>query len=265
MTGSSNLELLGSKAKSVPDKTAGTGRIKITDLISFLLGEPQKFELILTRVNWWQIGVATGLFQAVVHLILLTNPSICYLYAAGRVRGFEVTLPEAMASAGAWGWFGLLFTPFLLVSALAATAWFIGRIDQISGGSGNFKINLGMVTTVTVIITLGQITGLIIINAIHLKDLNDLRDLTPGVGLGLLPFFTVERIGPFFHEMVRGFDLFGIWTVLWGAALYQAIDHFSKVKSFMIAGIFYGIFIMLRWVAEGPGYWLWHYFWNAGN
>jgi hypothetical protein len=243
----------------------GNGRIKITGFIALIVGEPRELELILTKVNWWLVGLTVGFVLAIVHLILITNPSICYLYAKDQVRGFEVTLPEAMASVKAWGWFNLFLTPVILVSVLAAAAWLIKRIGRLMGNPGGFRICLGMITVATMIVCLGRLTGYLMINAWNLKSLNDLRDLTPGVGLGLLPFFTEERVGPFWREVVRGFDLFGIWTVLVGVMIFRVYHHFRKMKSFLLAGIYYSVFIGLRWAMEGPVYQFWHYFWHAGN
>jgi hypothetical protein len=246
-------------------KDPGNGRIAVPDFIAFLAGESREPELILTKANWCLIGLAIGLVSAIVHLILITNPGICYLYANDQVKGFEITLPEVMAAVRAWGWLNLFFTPLILISIAAAAAWLINRIGRLMGNPGNFRIYLGMLIVAVMIISLGQITGYLMINAWSLKNLNDLRDLTPGVGLGLLPFFTGERIGPFWREVVRGVDLFGIWTVLLNVKLFRVCHHFSKMKSFWLASIFYSLFIALRWAMEGPGYQIWHYFWNAGN
>ncbi len=244
---------------------AGNLRAKVTGFIKFLFSEPRELRLYINRVNWWLAGLLIGLLLAVFHLILVFNPSVCYLYAKDHINGFETTLPEAMASVKAWAWFGMLSTPPVLVFMLAAVAWLMKRISPVTRHKGDFRVYLGILTTAAGIIALGQFTGYIMVGALSLKSITDIRDLTPGVGLGLLSFFTAERIGLFWREVIRGFDLFGIWVVWLSAAMFRVYYDFTKLKSLMLAGVYYGIFIVLRWVVEGPGYVLWRFFWNAGS
>ncbi len=238
---------------------------KLSDYSAFFFGEPQGVKTVLTGANWWAVSIVLGLITAIVHLKLIMNPSVCYLLAYDHVRGFEVTLPEAMASVKAWGWFNLILYPFQFTLVLAVIAWFLCRVMRRLKGAGDFQSYFGVVTGSALIISLGWFTGYLMVNTGDLKSLSDLRDLTPGVGLGLLPLLAVERIGPFWREVVRGFDLFGIWAVLFMAGIFEAREGFSKVKSFCLSGIYYSMFIAVRWVAEGPGNQLWHYFWNYGK
>lgn len=235
------------------------------DYIAFLFGESPALQVILSGVNWLPVSIILGMIIALTRLILITNPSVCYLYAKDQVNGYEVTLPEAMATARAWSWFGLILTPLLITALLSIIAWLMRRINRWLGGKGSFHLYLGIITCCTSLFILGQIIGYIIVNTQDLKSLNDLRDLTPGVSLGLLPLLAAERIGRFFHEVVRGFDLFGIWVILFLAAMVQAIENFTKGKSLLMAVIYYGVFIAIRWVIEVPGSQLWYYFWNVRN
>lgn len=238
---------------------------KLSDYINFLFSEQQSVKTVLTGTNWWLFSLGLGLATAVINLILIGNPSICYLMALDQVRGFEVTLPEAMASVQAWGWYNLILYPLQFTLVMAAIAWMIRQVMRGLKGTGDFRGYFGLVTAGVLIITLGRVTGYLIVNVQDLRRLSDLRDLTPGVGLGLLPLLAIERIGPFWREVVRGFDLFGIWLVLFMAGVFSSWEGFEKVKSFWLAGIYYSLFMGLRWVLEGPGNQLWHYFWNYGR
>jgi hypothetical protein len=240
-------------------------RNKLSGHIAFLLGEPKVVRAVVTGTNWWLFSLVLGFVTAIINLILARNPSICYLMAQDQVRGFEVTLPEAMASVQAWSWFNLILYPLQFTVVLAIIAWFICRVMRRVKGTGDFRGYFGVVAAGAFIITLGRVTGYLIVNVQDLKSLSDLRDLTPGVGLGLLPLLALERIGPFWREVVRGFDLFGIWVVLYMAGAFSSWEGFNKVKSFWLAGIYYSLFIGFRWVIEGPGNQLWHYFWNYGK
>ena len=239
--------------------------MKLNNSIAFFFGEPHAARAILTGTNWWPVSLILGFITAVINLIMTWNPSICYLLAQARVRGFEVTLPEAMASVQAWGWFNLIVYPLQFTLGLAAIAWLMARVMRVVKGAGDFRSSFGLVTGCTLIFTLGQFAGYLIVSAQDLKHLSDLRDLTPGVGLGLLPLLAVERIGPFWREVVRGFDLFGIWMILFMTGMIKNLEGFNKIKSFWMAGLFYSLFIAFRWLYEGPASWLWHYFWNYGK
>lgn len=232
---------------------------------AFFLGEPQVVQTVLTGTNWWLASFALGFIAAIAHLILINNPSICYLFAEPQVRGFEVTLPEAMASVKAWAWFNLILYPFQFTLVLAVIAWVVGRVMRRCKGAGDFRSYFGVVTGCALIIILGRLIGYLMVNAQDLKNISDLRDLTPGVGLGLLPLLAVERVGLFWREVVRGFDLFGIWAVLFMAGIFAGWEGFSRVKAFWLAGIYYSLFIVVRWAVEGPGNQLWQYFWNYGK
>lgn len=263
--------LNSAKSNILPDRETVTSgeninhHNKLSDYIAFFLGEPQVVKAVLTGTNWWLVSLALGLITAIMHLILIGNPSICYLIAQDQVRGFEVTLPEAMASVKAWGWFNLILYPLQFTLVLAAIAWLVCRVMRRLKGAGDFRGYFGVVTIGALIITLGRLTGYLIVNVQDLKSLSDLRDLTPGVGLGLLPLLAIERIGPFWREVVRGFDLFGIWLVLFMTGIFWNWEGFSKVKSFGLVGIYYSLFMAFRWVIEGPGNQLWQYFWNYGK
>lgn len=259
------------KSNGLPDeketatgaKTAGNKNVR--DTIAFFFGESQVAGAVLTQTNWWPVSLILGFITALIHLILIGNPGIGYLLARNQVRGFEVTLPEAMAAVETWGWFNLILYPLQLSVGLAATAWLMCRIMRFIKGTGHFRSYFGLVTGSVLIFTLGQFTGYLIVHAQDLKHLSDLRDLTPGVGLGLLPLFAVERTGPFWREVVRGFDLFGIWLILFMTGALKGLEGFSKVKSFGLVFWYYGLFIALRWLFEGPANRLWHYFWNYGT
>lgn len=245
--------------------TAPKQRFRISVLINALFGEAPAVKLLLNRVNWWYVGLLTGLAAAVAHLILIGNSNICYLYAESQVRGFEVTLPEAMANVSAWGWFNLILTPLFRTLTLALAGFLACRISRGLKGEGGFREHFGAVTLTAAILLLGQIAGYLAVTIKDLKGLSDLRDLTPGVGLGLLPWLAVERIGLFAREVTRGFDLFGIWALLLGTAMLRAINRFSRLKSFSLVLLYYGTFLGLRWLFEGPGYQLWYYFWNKNH
>jgi hypothetical protein len=249
---------------NVIDETAAVPKqgFQISVLFNALFGEGPALKLLLGRVNWWYFTLLTGLMAATAHLILIRNFNICYLYAESQVSGFEVTLPEAMANVAAWGWFNLILTPLLRTLTLALASYLVYRISHGLKGDSSFQEHFGMVSLTAGILLLGQITGYLMVTIKDLNGLSDLRDLTPGVGLGLLPWLAVERIGVFAREVVRGFDLFGIWVVLLGTAMLRAINRFSRLKSFFLALLYYGSFLGLRWFFEGPGYQLWYYFWN---
>lgn len=232
---------------------------------SFFWGEAPAIRSIISATNWLPVSIFLGTALAATRLILVNNPSICYLYAENQVNGFLVTLPEAMAAVIAWSWFNLLLSPLLLILILITSARLMWRISRWLRGAGSFNHYFGMVTGCALLLIAGQIAGYIIVNAQDLKNLNDLRDLTPGVGLGLLPLFTPERIGLFYHEIVRGFDLFGIWVIKLLAAMFQAVEDFGKGKSLLLAVGYYCAFIAVRWALEGYGSQLWRYFWNFGN
>lgn len=253
-----NGEEIASGANSVDRK-------KIIDYFAFFLGESQVARAILTGTNWWLVCLILGFTSAVIHLIMTGNPSICYLLAESRIQGFEVTLPEAMAQVQAWGWFNLALYPLQYALGLAAIAWLFRRAGLGLKGAGDFGKYFGLVTGGALIISLGQFTGYLIVNAQDLKNLSDLRDLTPGVGLGLLPLLAIEQIGPFWREVVRGFDLFGIWAILFMAGTLKSFEGFSRIKSFWLGGLFYALFIACRWLLEGPVSRLWQYFWNYGK
>jgi hypothetical protein len=233
--------------------------------MAFLGGEPQAVKQVLSGTNWRLISLGLGLAIAVVHRILIGNPSVCYLFAKDQVRGFEVTLPEAMASVNAWGWFNLIIYPFQYTMVLAIIAWLIYRISHGLKGTGDYRLYFGLVTGSALILAMGQWTGYLIVNAQDLKRLSDLRDLTPGVGLGLLPLLSLERIGPLWREVVRGFDLFGLGLILFMAGIFTGLEGFGKIKSYWLAGMLYCSFLGFRWLIEGPGIWLWNYFWNYGK
>ncbi|HEX3047392.1 MAG TPA: hypothetical protein VHY08_21755 [Bacillota bacterium] len=240
-------------SSTIDRKAAGPKQeLRTSDVINALFGEATALKLLLLQVNWWYVGLSTGLIAAVTHLILISNPNICYWYAKSQVRGLEMTLPEAMANVSAWGWFNLILTPLIRTLILALAGFLICRISQ--GTKRNdfhgFREHFGLVTLTATILLLGQITGYLMVGAQDLNALADLRDLTPGVGLGLLPWFAVERIGLFAREMVRSFDLFGIWAVLLGTSVFRAINGFSRLKSFTLVLIYYGIFLGLRWLIQ---------------
>lgn len=244
---------------------------EIKPLISFkyivnaLFGEADSLRRLLTKVNWWYVAAWLGFLVAVAHLILINNLDICYQYARSQAQGFEVTLPEAMAAVCAWSWFNLILSPLLFSVAFIISGGLVYRIAWLLKGSGNLNDYFGMITIAASIFTLGQFIGYIIIGAWQINELTDLRDLTPGVGLGLLSMFTVERVGIFIRELVRGYDLFGIWLVLLGAAFFKTYCGFSRLKSFCLAFLYYGGFLVLRWFFEGPGYQLLIYLQNPGN
>ncbi len=235
------------------------------DCLSFLFGEQPALQVILTRTNWWLVSAILGLVIALTRLIHIGNSSVCYLFAQDQVNGLKVTLPEAIAAARARSWFNLFLEPLLLPLFLMVTAGIIRLVSRWLNGRGGFNLYFGIITSCTSLFIFGQIIGYIIVNAHDLKGISDLRDLTPGVGLGLLPLFKPERIGLFYHEVVRGFDLFGLWVVLLLTAMFHVMENFKKGKSLLLAGIYYSVFIAIRWMVEGFGNQLWYYFWNYGN
>lgn len=218
----------------------------------------------LSDTSWPWIGWVLGLLFAVFHLILVQNPAVRYRMAIPKVKGLEVTLPEAMASVEAWGWFGLVLIPLLLfgvILLIASILRWVGKRDEKTA----LTPYLGIVVSMAAIFLLGQIIGYIIIRSGGLEGMMDLRDLSPGVGFGLLPFFAIERIGPFFKEVARGFDIFGLWIIIRGATLFRSVVNRTKLHSIIVVSMFYVLFLALRWFAEGPGYLAWHYFWTAGS
>lgn len=240
-------------------------RLRFKDLLNAVFGKADPLQRILEMVNWRYGAAGIGFLAALAHLVLIYNPDVCYLYAQSQVRGFEVTLPEAMASVYSMGWLDLILIPLLLSLVLVMISFLIYRISRALKGNGSFHDHFGMITIAAALILLGQITGYIIVGSKDLKGLNDLRDLTPGVGLGLLPWLAVERIGLFYREIVRGFDLFGIWLILLATSMLRIINGFSRLKSFLLVFGYFGAYLVLRWVFEGPGYQLWHYFWTTGS
>lgn len=240
-------------------------RLRSQEIINAFFGEAEAIRGLLGRMNWWYVTAGIGLLEAVIHLILIQNLDICYLYAQPLIKGFSVTLPEAMITVTSSGWLGVILEPLWLTLVLGVIAYFVFWISKIFKGIGSFHAHLGMVAINAMIILLGQVTGYIIIGSIGFTGLNDLRDLTPGVGLGLLSWFTVERIGLFYREIVRGFDLFGIWLILSGTSLLQVIDGFSRLKSFIQTLGYFAIYLAIRWLLEGKGCQLWHYFWLSGR
>ncbi len=240
-------------------------RLRSRDVINAFLGEAGAIRGLLGRMNWWYVTAGIGLLDAVIHLILIQNLDIRYLYAQPLIKGFSVTLPEAMITVTGSGWLGVILEPLWLTLVLEVIAYFVFRISKILKGIGSFHEHLGMVSIHAMIILLGQVTGYIIIGSIGFTGLDDLRDLTPGVGLGLLSWFTVERMGLFYREIVSGFDLFGIWLILSGTSLLQVIDGFNRLKSLIQTLGYFAIYLAFRWFLEGKGCQLWHYLWLSGR
>lgn len=239
--------------------------ISFKDIVNAFFGEADSLRRLLTTVNWWYVAACLGFLVAVAHLILINNLELCYQYAQSQAQGFEVTLPEAIAAVEARGWFNLILSPLLFIIAFMISGGLVYRITRLLKGSGSFNDYFGMITMATSVLIMGQFIGYIMIGAWRINELTDLCDLTPGVGLGLLSMFTVERVGIFIRELVRGFDLFGIWLVLLGAAFFKTYCGFSRLKSFCLAFLYYGGFLVLRWFFEGPGYQLLIYLQNPGN
>lgn len=228
--------------------------VSFGDLISALFGEAEPVCRLLRIINWWYIAPFTGLIVAVSRLILIINPEICYLYAQNQVQGLDVTLPEAMAAEVAKSWINIIIYPICFTMLFAAMSSLILKVSQMLKGKGDFHHHFGMVNIAAAIWVLGQLVGYIFIRVPGVWGIVDLRDLTPGIGLGLLPWFSVEQIGSFAREMVRSFDLFGIWAVLLGTAMLNAVNGFGRLKTFCLVVGYYGIFIALRWFIEWAGY-----------
>lgn len=219
----------------------------------------------LTQSSWWLTSLLIGFLFAFLRLLYLLNPSVRYGIAVHNVRGLEITLPEAMAVIEAWGWYGLIIIPLLLSGLFYLLAVIFKGISRRICEDIPTGVFMGTILAVAFIFWCGQVVGYLLVLTGGLESLMDLRDLTPGVGLGLLPFFSLERIGPFFKEMVRGFDLFGIWMILRGSKLYQSFHRVSKQQAMTSMVSLYATFLVLRWVLEGPGYQLWQFFWSAGS
>jgi hypothetical protein len=220
---------------------------------------------ILKTMNWWYIAAGIGLLEAIIHLVLVQNPDICYLYAQPLIKGFSVTLPEAVATVNCHSWLAIIWKPLWSTLLLGVIAYLIFQLSKFFNGIGSYHEHLGMVALNTIIILVGQITGYVMIGVNRFEGLSDLRDLTPGVGLGLLSWFTVERAGLFYREIVRGFDLFGIGAVLLGTSMLRMMNGFSRVQSFLLSLTYFAIYLALRWLWEDKGCQLWQYFWLSGR
>ena len=234
-------------------------------LWNIAFGDEMAIQRFVEQVNVWTGGLILGFMVAVTNLILIYFPSVRYLYASPQVNGFELTLPEAMASVEAWAWFKLIINPIVFVVMLTIAAYLISAFCRWFHGDGGVKRHLAFLLLSFSVLFLGRLVGYFIVMSVNTNGLMSIRDLSPGVGLGLLPFFTLERLGPFFWEAVRGFDLFGIWAIMIGSITIRIINNFSKVQSIIITVFFYSFFLLLQWVIEGPGQVFWRYFWTTGN
>lgn len=212
---------------------------------------------------WWKAGLLFGLIHAVANLLLSMNPAVCYLSAMDKVKDFEVTLPEAMASVKSLAWFNLLLAPFLYLLLFMVIAWLAWRISILLKGSGSFKGHFAATITVAYILLFGQLLTSLLAALTDLKHLVDLRDLTPGLGLGLFYYFSLERMGPFFWEVIRGFDLAGAVALFMGTRILRIMNNYKRSTSVVLMVLYYGLFLALRWVFEGPGHQFWLYFWTA--
>ncbi|HEX2954192.1 MAG TPA: hypothetical protein VHR47_09450 [Bacillota bacterium] len=215
------------------------------------------------RYPWWKAGLLFGLVQAVLHLLLVQNPAVCYLLAMDKVKDFAYTLPETMASVRSLAWFNLLISPLVYLLLFAGIAWLTWRISVLFRGNGSFRGHFAGTVAVAYILLAGQLITSLLVALTDLKHLIDLRDLTPGLGLGLFYYFSLERMGPFFWEVVRGFDLAGVAALFIGGRILKTINNFKRSTGVVMIILYYSLFLALRWVYEGPGHQFWLYFWTA--
>lgn len=240
-------------------------KLQMREFASLFLADDSVIADRFQELSWWKLALVLGFILAFVQLLLVQNPSVCYLKAVEQVKGIEVTLPEAMASVNAWSWYNLLIAPPLFLLLFSSLGWITQRVSRWFGGEGGFAEHFGAVITVAYLLTVGQIMGYLLVASADLKRLIDFRDLSPGLGIGIFPYFSLERMGPFFWEVVRGLDLFGIAAIMLSSRLLRAINGYRQSTAICLSILYYALFISFRWLFEGPGHQFWVYFWTAGS